>query len=125
MNALVEIANDPYRYTHWLEKAQIWTAIKVITQDDYELPNNLATYYEHPIDLGMREPLKAAFERKLIFDVSRLCGFRIKPNRFDPYAHGHDGDLKIDTERLRRPTAPLGTQGAERQQFDYLGMPFD
>jgi hypothetical protein len=88
-------------YTYWLPKFECWIAIKLFQKDEYQLSDDLADYYQHPIDLGMRERLKAAFERKLVLDVSRLCDFKIRPNIYDPFVRGKDGELKIDSEKLK------------------------
>jgi hypothetical protein len=101
IEALISIAHNPTEYTYWLPKFECWIAIKLFQKDEYQLSDDLADYYQHPIDLGMRERLKAAFERKLVLDVSRLCDFKIRPNIYDPFVRGKDGELKIDSEKLK------------------------
>lgn len=101
IDALINIAHNPTKYIYWLPKFECWVAIKLLQSSEYQLPNSLASYYEHPIDLGMQERLKAGFERQLILDVSRLCNFKIRPDIFDPFIRGKDGELKIDSEQLK------------------------
>jgi len=103
INALIAIANDPYRFTYWLEEFEHWVAIKVFSQEDYEIPEGCQDYYEHSVGLGYREPDKGEFSKAIILEVAPLCDYKIKPWRVNPKAIGIDGELKIDLAKLRIP----------------------
>jgi hypothetical protein len=103
LDALISISRNPYECTYWLEEFQCWTAIKVFSPAEYQIPNGLEKYQEHPIGLGLRETDKAEFEKALVLEVAPLCNFKIKPWKINPKAIGIDGELKIDSNKLRTP----------------------
>lgn len=98
IEALIQIALDPYQFTYWLYEFDCWGSIFVFPEGEYL---KIEGYYEHPKGLGLREPDKAQYERELIKKASIRCDYRIKPNRQNPFAIGIDGELKIDVKQIK------------------------
>ena len=90
---LLEIVDNPYKYTHWLQEYKCWCTIALIKRGKY-YDNTEGLYYEHPLGDGLREPGKAEFERYVLGKVARLRNnLRLASNA---RAHGIDGYIKLD-----------------------------
>lgn len=95
---LLDILDDLYKCTYWLQGYQCWCAIALIKKGRY-YDTSQGEYHEHPVGQGLREPEKARFEVAILQKVARMRhNIRLNP---DPKAHGNDGQVKIDRTRLR------------------------
>lgn len=97
INALLKIAYNPYKYSHWLDKYGCWGSLFIIPEGQYEKGKD---YYEHPLGIGIRETDRAQFSRQVLMEVCHQGGGRIKLNP-NYKEHGKDGELMIDLERLK------------------------
>jgi len=101
LEALLNIAYNPYVFTYLLSEYHYWFGITLIT--NY---HHIPEYYEHCIGSGMREPEKAKFENELIREVALKSDGRIKYNA-NPKERGHDGDLLIDRGKIKDADAQI------------------
>ncbi|GAH63220.1 unnamed protein product, partial [marine sediment metagenome] len=101
LEALLNIAYNPYVFTYLLSEYHCWFGITLIT--NY---HRIWGYYEHPIGSGMREPGKAKFEDELLREAATKSDglIRFNPN---PKERGHDGDFRIDRAKIKDADAQI------------------
>ena len=103
IHTLLEIADNPYKFTYWLERYHCWCALALIRRGQYSEAGQ-GQYYEHPIGDGLREPGKAQFETEVLTKVAGIT----KNVRLNPMlgVHGNDGQIRIDRSKLFTEAPP-------------------